>query len=1320
MTDFKKSMKHILAIILVCIIQLSLSGVYTANAEGNFILNAVFENEKLQSGENHVKIIGSNNSLAPQPLTIILAIYTGNQMKDILVLDKGLISAGSVFTYNESIVPVNTADIENSVLTVYFFKDINNIQPISKKVINVPQGFEFTLDKDCTVSAGVYMQDDTLIKTLWSAKEYTAGTHAGFWDGTNDDGQIVPDDRYKIKVLSSNVKCEFEGLIGNNETFQQSNVTAVGYGFYGGMALAGTKMYTTSQYSEGNFGLQYFDINNPHLREGYLGIRNMQANKVATDGQRVYWGSQEQTYYSSGVYQGKNVMTGFVHATNVSNNSKYTFPQGTTINSIWSADNMYSAANVVTGYVLTDTDTQDKLRYDTDGSRLGGIAVQKNGNYLFSTFPNINKVYAADKLSGAAAPVPSATLTSPLGIAVDADDNVWISYDNNGSKVVSCFTVSSAGELQSVFTLPFIFAKPLALAVSPNGSTIMVADGGNVNKIYAFNTGDGSLKWSYGSGESYRTDPTVKEDKLLFRQYFRSIEWIEYSFLAFQDDNTLWFGDVGNFRARKLNISNASLSTSPVIADTLSYLQNSYSCNVDLAAPSRVFSDALEFEIDYSKENIKEAWRLKNNWTLSLEDKGKIRNSGIFKDITTLCNNRTYFTIILAEIVNNVETSRSHIYELMSDSVRDTGIVLDSGYILRADGSLTKIDRTTSSHKWLKRNLTGFDSNNNPLWGADTILAEIPYNATEPFYNNSLNHTFAISSNNILISHREYANYQSDIEKTDMRLGGIKLGNGTASKWLWKANPTTSKNYYRDFPSDGYYDIGNGVWSTSSKALTLGRNVIHQYYGEGYRGAQTDKFTHFYDDGLLIGVYGETGLPHDGPLIPGNGFSWNLLAHPTNPDIAYIYQNDEARCGGVHRYKLTGLSSINEQTIDFNYINRLSQGALTYEVFQSADFDSATLVKKGVASSFGLNNIITDSINQSSVRYSGFIKPDSDAQYTFVARTTGYAKIWVDNKIIMQGTSIRSSSPVTLKGGVLYPVKIELSKLNGTWSDLEFAINRITSLIPFQMFYAYFTDLSAYNSANLLEGLPFGNTLQDDTPRLGITTMPFYLTSGQYGWTMSPALNYTLNSLKIWTVKTNGTAYKRDEDNDIFINSRSYGKSHADYLPPRYISRNLGIPPADGWSNWSLDANITITGWLNNGTNGEMQGNFGQYLDILDIYDKVIARFYIVCIMSQNTVVRYEVYGNRGLIYQTANVEGRYISKYSKHPFNIPSPLKISCNGTVIKFEYLGGSVTTSVFETGSNSMKPKTFRVTHFNEKPDYNNIGVETDIINLYFRKS
>src|SRR5437763_7390062 len=110
--------------------------------------------------------------------------------------------------------------------------------------------FSFTLNQDATTSAGVYSSEGTLIRTLWSAIRYTAGTHTSSWDGTDDEGRLAPDGNYTVRVLSNNVRYTWEGVIGNTSDSLTGSGVYHNDNWFWNFAFNGSTVYYAQDYSE--------------------------------------------------------------------------------------------------------------------------------------------------------------------------------------------------------------------------------------------------------------------------------------------------------------------------------------------------------------------------------------------------------------------------------------------------------------------------------------------------------------------------------------------------------------------------------------------------------------------------------------------------------------------------------------------------------------------------------------------------------------------------------------------------------------------------------------------------------------------------------------------------------------------------------------------------------------------------------------------------------------------------------------------------------------------------------------------------------------
>ena len=259
------------------------------------------------------------------------------------------------------------------------------------------------------------------------------------------------------------------------------------------------------------------------------------------------------------------------------------------------------------------------------------------------------------------------------------------------------------------------------------------------------------------------------------------------------------------------------------------YQTHSYIACVDQNNPSRVFNEFLEFSVDYTQP-LGQSWTLVNNWQVNVDPAHISWNEGII-EVTTFTNGRTYALIDN----NNFNPPISELCELVpGNQLRLTGIFPMEGYGGRwvsfgPDGSARAV--TKNGCAWYEATLNGFDTNNNPLWNPETLIASASSGNTDPVPRccSFGNVRATISSNNILISFDQTLN-------NGWHLGGISLG---ATNWLWKASPAVG--WMNDC---GTYEISNGVIYAGNTVQAVDRNVIYGYHGEFFRNAGPGRAKH--------------------------------------------------------------------------------------------------------------------------------------------------------------------------------------------------------------------------------------------------------------------------------------------------------------------------------------------------------------------------------------------------------------------------------------------------------------------------------------------
>jgi len=743
--------------------------------------------------------------------------------------------------------------------------------------------FAFNLDTTARTSAGVYNTDGVLLRTLWNNKTYNEGTHSSMWDKKNDDGLVVDDSIVVIKVVSNNVKYSWEGIIGNNSDNISGSTKYHNFESITSMAASGNDMYAACDYNEAMNAQLRFNINDPNksLNAAPKKTYGQQTSFVATDGVSVYWAGCDP-------FEPKKNLN-YVFATQAIGQTEKAFGAGESYKSTW-----FSVYNSII----------DKLR--DDNGTITGLAVQKTGNLLFIAHGKLNKLHVVDKTTGQ--PVRQITLADCGQIIIDKAGNLWV----QAGKTVSKYLVATDGTIQPAGISITNLQNPLAIGISFDNTIIAVCDGGNSQQVKAFNTVNGALVWTLGQAGGYATDPSVSYNKFFFGQVSGS----KKTFIAFQEDGSFWVGDTENFRSLRYDADRQ-------FSKSIMYIPNSRSCSVDPAKPSRVTSGYLEFEVDYSKKLApgNSSWKVVKNWSYSV-DHTKDDEFTRLINTTTLSNGRTY-----AFVKSNI-AGRKEIVELPpSGNIRYTGILVQTSTSLYPDGNLKWVDdfKPGVSTIWYIRTLTGFDGNNNPAWKPQKTLAlSTPATLEDPLYRFTVewgSNTAPVTSSDLLISY-EGGSANPDWASKKWHLGAIKLG---TNKWMWKTAKGTAKTYTGNYPTDGSYDMGNGVEYPGGPILVKDENIFWNYHGEFWKQSQTNKWQHVNDDGLLIGIFGVTGRDvvngkqvWDQEAVPemaGNSLTAGITK--IGEDY-YIYHCDESHHGGVHQWKVSNLASVKKEIITVN------------------------------------------------------------------------------------------------------------------------------------------------------------------------------------------------------------------------------------------------------------------------------------------------------------------------------------------------------------------------------------------------------------------
>lgn len=746
--------------------------------------------------------------------------------------------------------------------------------------------FTFTLQAAGNTSAGVYNEEGVLIRTLWSNVHYDEGEHTGSWNGKDDLGVKIAVGKYNVRVLTGNVKYTWEGVVGNtSESFTGPSVIHNLRTIHD-MAFNGTTGYQAVGYSEIDPPALKFNTSRPQAKQIIPGIQLM-FDFVVTDGTNVYWSACNPMAQTNT----------FLYVTKTSDDSQVKLQKSIAYTKV--ATFTYHAVNYI----------------NQINSDITGLAVQKTGPLLVVARAGINRLDVLNKSTGAVIKTIT-TYKAPKNLAFDKDNNLWMLYKKNNISAIEKFQINVSGAMSSLKVSLLGLVDPEAFDVSPDNLTVAVADAGTSQQVKGFSIANGNPQWVLGQAGGYAKSTGIANDKFDFDGPYEKLP----TFVAYQPDGSFWVEDPGNGRTQHFSANRGYMNN-------IVYRPMSYAANVNPSNPTQLFSDFLEYRINYDKPLAASngSWTLVRNWRQAIPAVLRSQYYGM-KPVTV--SGHTY-----ALFYKGIDYPKYiAVYEILaSGKVRDTGIKIkedDTNYYpdgtntllestrLYPDGSLYSNSRKVNAKPliWVKNDLTGISANGNPKWDAAKLLVSTPpVKSGDPVYQGNFltNRAGEITTSGILVS---FAAGVPPATSDTYHLGGIRVSDG---KWMWKTSMSTVLSYQGAFPSDGGYDIGNGVKNAGSVAMAYGNNIFWGYYGEFWKNSQTNKWNHYNDDGLMVGQFGVANaqkIPAQAGMS-GNAFSATMVKGPDGN--AYLYQNDESQHGGVHRWKITGLETIQEQTVQF-------------------------------------------------------------------------------------------------------------------------------------------------------------------------------------------------------------------------------------------------------------------------------------------------------------------------------------------------------------------------------------------------------------------
>jgi hypothetical protein len=747
------------------------------------------------------------------------------------------------------------------------------------KIMNKPKliPFSFTLNQSAVTSAGVYSKSGVLLRTLWSAVRFSQGLHKASWDSFDDEGNFVGFGDYFIKVLSNNIQYNWDGVIGNTSKNLTGPTVHREFSLINGITINGNYAYYIIGYGEGSASQAKFALSDPQVKIHLNTPANGSGSTTmfaCNDGKRVYYGGYDA--YST------NGSDWFVFATDLSNDNLSSFSAGQT-------------------FKLKYTTTYNSVidRFTDAGLGISGMAVQKNGQYLFISHGSLNQIKVYNKTTGGL--VQTLSFNTPKKLAMDNNDNLWI---QSGSNDIQKFNVGQNGGLTASGIIITGVQIPLAMNVAPIGSVIAILDGGTSQQIKFFQTANGALDHILGTAGGYANSPDVNNFKFFF-SYSQddNTRFGQIAFVSYAPDGSYWVGDTYNRRI--MHYSSSDVYIEQIM--TLPYIR---SVQVDANNSERLFSDFLEFHED-ATQPVQNSWVLIKNWRYGVVG-DFTQQVNYLKAPTTMKNGKTYSLLL------NPISSEWDIVEFANSGVRYTGLAAPIHSLIMGNGDIRRIsDRSLGNPTFVyEKKLTGFDGNNNPIYGDEQAIVMSPnISDRDPVLVGAVSwegvNLDSTTSGNFItfeggapsIGHRS----------TEWHLGAIKN-----NQWVWKTAKGTDPAYSGPYPTDGSYDIGNTVKYPGGPILLKENSIFWGYHGEFWKQSQVNKWQHVYEDGLLLGIFGATGVDaavagiEAAPQMAGNVISAALVK--INEDY-FLYHCDESGHGGVHRWHISGLNTIHEDLI---------------------------------------------------------------------------------------------------------------------------------------------------------------------------------------------------------------------------------------------------------------------------------------------------------------------------------------------------------------------------------------------------------------------
>jgi hypothetical protein len=219
---------------------------------------------------------------------------------------------------------------------------------------------------------------------------------------------------------------------------------------------------------------------------------------------------------------------------------------------------------------------------------------------------------------------------------------------------------------------------------------------------------------------------------------------------------------------------------------------------------------------------------------------------------------------------------------------------------------------------------------------------------------------------------------------------------------------------------------------------------------------------------------------------------------------------------------------------------------------------------------------------------------------------------------------------------------------------------KITGINTIQVQTAIFPTTKRYlppEGIDLLEGLVRNITLQN----------------GLFGWRRTPVAD-NITTGTYFTATTGNKTYNKFQRPDLFLKYRIS-------LGTATVTRELGNN--NGLYGWKLSGQVNF----DEHTPNEARGRGGNYMEVLDKSNRIIARFY----MARDAISGTNIMGNSQVMYNGTATEIDVMK--NKH-----QPIEISMDNGLLKISYANRTITTTQFvDPAADWRTPTTLRFQFF-----------------------